>query len=134
MGEPTRFIELSTSRQEELVDITGQVAAAVNDAGDGLCLVSSLHSTAAVYLNENEAGLRGDVLKMLDRLVGAGGWAHDRIDDNARAHLKATLLGASKAVPVQGGCLVLGTWQRVFFAEFDGPRQRRVAVTTVGSK
>ena len=134
MSESTAFIEISTSRREELVDITKKVAAAVNGRGDGICLVSCPHSTACIYINENESGLRQDVLDMLDHVVPANGWAHDRIDHNARAHLKSTLIGLSKAIPLRNGRLLLGTWQQIFFAEFDGPRKRRVAVTVAGGE
>jgi len=110
------------------------VAAAARGSGDGICLVTCLHSTACIYVNENESGLRQDVLDMLDRIVPQGGWAHDRIDNNARAHLKSTLIGMSSAIPLRDGRLLLGTWQQIFFAEFDGPRKRRVAVTVVSGE
>ncbi len=132
MCESTTIIEVTTSRPEELVDITGDVAEIVRGRGDGICLVSSMHSTGSIFVNENEKGLCKDVLEMLDRVVPADGWAHDRIDNNARAHLKSIIVGHSITVQVQDGKLLLGTWQQVFFIEFDGPRGRRVAVTFVG--
>ena len=134
MVESTTIIEVTTSIREELVDITADVAEIVRGMGDGICIVSSMHSTGCIFVNENEKGLRRDVLQMLNSVVTAEGWAHDRIDNNARAHLKSIIVGHSVTVPVQDGELLLGTWQQVFFAEFDGPRGRRVAVTFVGEK
>jgi secondary thiamine-phosphate synthase enzyme len=132
MSESTTIIEVSTPRPEELVDITAYVARIVRKRRDGICLVSSMHSTGSIFVNENEKGLCRDVLEMLDRVVPAGGWEHDRIDNNARAHLKSIIIGHSRTVPVQDGKLMLGTWQQIFFVEFDGPRGRQVAVTFVG--
>jgi secondary thiamine-phosphate synthase enzyme len=97
---------------------------------EGICLISTRHTTAGIIINENESGLKEDILDLLNKLVPAGaGYRHDRIDNNADSHLKAVLLGASEALPVSGGKLELGTWQRIFFAEMDGPRSRTVNVT-----
>jgi secondary thiamine-phosphate synthase enzyme len=98
---------------------------------DGLCQVMALHATAAVVLNEtDDPNLATDIVTALDRVVPeSAGWLHDRIDDNAHAHIKAAILGASELVPVLGGELLLGTWQRLILMDFDGPRKRRVSVT-----
>jgi secondary thiamine-phosphate synthase enzyme len=82
-------------------------------------------------LNEtDDPNLATDIATALERAVPAGGgWLHDRIDDNAHAHIKAALLGPSELVPVRGGDLLLGTWQRLILMEFDGPRKRRISVT-----
>jgi secondary thiamine-phosphate synthase enzyme len=90
-----------------------------------------LHSTAAVVVNEfNDPNIGKDVLSALDRAVpDHAGWLHDRIDDNAHAHIKATLLGPSELVPVKDGDLLLGTWQRILLVELDGPRSRQISVT-----
>ncbi len=127
---------LSTSAQFEVHDITSQVAAAVRESGarDGLCAVFTPHATAAVTVNENDDPNVGvDLLDALARLVKEhDGWRHDRVDDNAAAHIKAAIVGPSEAIPVVGGKLALGTWQNVFLCEFDGPRpSRRVHVTVV---
>ena len=122
---------ITTRRSQEVVDITGQVAEVVARAGceEGICTVFVRHATAAVIINENaDPGFRADVVTALDRLLPAGIWEHDRIDDNGAAHLKATLLGPSEAVPVQGGRLRLGTWQGIALVECDGPREREVVV------
>lgn len=97
---------------------------------EGICLISTRHTTAGIIINENENGLKDDILNLLNKLVPASaGYRHDRIDNNADFHLKAVLLGTSEALPVSEGKLELGTWQRIFFAEMDGPRSRTVNVT-----
>jgi secondary thiamine-phosphate synthase enzyme len=84
-------------------------------------------------INENESGLVSDIMQLLEKLVPAhAGYLHDRIDNNADAHLKATLLGSSETIPVVNGELLLGTWQSIFLAEFDGPRAREINVTVIG--
>jgi secondary thiamine-phosphate synthase enzyme len=120
-----------TKRPQEMVDITGRVADLVRQSGvgDGICLVFVPHATAAVVINENaDPNVCEDILDALAGLVPEGKWRHDRIDDNAAAHIKATILGPSQAVPVREGCLRLGTWQSLMLAELDGPRDRTVIV------
>lgn len=123
-------LTVKTEDRRQIVDITAEVAAAVAGAGDGLVCISVPHCTCAVYVNENERGLVQDMLALIDRL-SQGQWQHDRIDDNADAHLAASLIGNSVCLPVQAGKLVLGTWQRVMLVELDGPRRRAVHVTVV---
>jgi len=124
-----------TQRPQELVDITKPVAEAVRQSGvaDGICLVYVPHATAAVVINENaDPNVCEDILEALGRMVPEGRWRHDRIDNNAAAHIKATILGPSEAVPVQGGRLRLGTWQSLMLVELDGPRDRSVIVDVRG--
>ena len=123
--------KLRTRKTQEMVDITQQVADAVRQTGvkDGLCLVFVLHATAAVVINENaDPNVCQDILDAMGRLVPEGAWRHDRVDNNAAAHIKATILGPSETVPVHGGGLRLGTWQSLMLVEFDGPRDRTVIV------
>ena len=130
-------VELMTRERAELIDITGMVKDAVRKSGvqDGVCIISTKHTTTSVIVNEDESGLRSDILGFLSGLVPKGaGYSHDRIDDNADAHLKAVLLGCSESIPIVGGDLALGRWQSVFFAEFDGPRKRNVGITILGQK
>ena len=129
-------LTLATSNPHEVRDVTSQVEAAVRESGarDGLCTVFTPHATAAVTINENDDPNVGvDLLDALARLVKEhDGWRHDRVDDNAAAHIKAAIVGPSETIPVREGRLALGTWQNVFFCEFDGPRaSRRVHVTVV---
>ena len=127
------FFEVSTGAGKECIDLTDRVRAVVKRAGveAGLCHVMVLHSTAAVVVNEfDDPNIGKDLLSALDRAVpDHAGWLHDRIDDNAHAHIKATLLGPSELVPVKDGDLLLGTWQRILLVELDGPRSRKLSVT-----
>lgn len=128
----TEILEIETCEPEQSLDITLRVKAIVKDAGvrDGLCQIMVLHSTAAVVVNEvADPNIGLDVIRAVGELAPRHhDWLHDRRDDNAHAHVKASLLGPSELVPVRGGELLLGTWQGVWLFEFDGPRTRRVAV------
>lgn len=129
----TKAIEVPTSRAEELIDITGLVQEAVGAArvADGLCLVFVPHTTAGVTINENsDPAVRADLLLALRNGVPASlPFTHD--EGNSAAHVKASLVGASVLVPVEDGRLRLGTWQGVYFCEFDGPRRRQVWVRVI---
>lgn len=127
-------MNIRTNKRIELVDITQDVKSEVHKSGivNGICVVSTSHTTTAIILNENETGLRHDILDFLEKLIPtSAGYQHDRIDNNADAHLKAVILGSSETIPVTGGELVLGTWQRIFFVELDGPRQRTVNIAKI---
>jgi secondary thiamine-phosphate synthase enzyme len=120
-----------TRKAQEMFDITERVAEVVNRSGvsDGICLVYVPHATAAVVINENaDPNVCEDILEALARLIPEGRWRHDRVDNNAAAHIKATILGPSEAVPIRGGRLGLGTWQSLMLVELDGPRNRTVIV------
>jgi secondary thiamine-phosphate synthase enzyme len=128
----TEIFTLETGAAEEAIDITDRVKSIVAAAKleRGSCQVMALHSTMAVVVNEvADPNIGRDVI----RAVGEAAprkhdWLHDRIDDNAHAHVKASLLGASEVIPLADGELVLGSWQGIWLFEFDGPRTRRVAV------
>jgi secondary thiamine-phosphate synthase enzyme len=122
---------IRTRKTQEMVDITGQIEETLREAKvlDGLCLVFVPHATAAVVINENaDPNVCQDILDALGRLIPEGSWRHDRVDNNAAAHIKATMLGPSETVAIHGGRLRLGTWQSVMLVEFDGPRERTVIV------
>lgn len=122
---------IRTRKKLEMVDITGRIAEVVKQSGvsDGICLVYVPHATAALAINENaDPNVCEDILEALGNLIPEGRWRHDRIDDNAAAHIKATILGPSQTVPVRGGRLRLGTWQSLMLVELDGPRERTVIV------
>lgn len=122
---------IRTGKQQEMVDITDRVSDLVKRSGigDGMCLVYVPHATAAVVINENaDPNVCEDILDSLRGLIPDGKWRHDRIDDNAAAHIKATVLGPSETVPVRSGRLRLGTWQSIMLVELDGPRERTVIV------
>ena len=128
----TSVFEVTTEAPEQSIDVTDRVKAIVKEAGveRGLCQVMVLHSTAAIVVNEvADPNIGRDVIRALGDLVPTkNDWLHDRQDDNAHSHVKASLLGPSELIPVQGGELLLGRWQGIWLFEFDGPRERRVAV------
>lgn len=115
-------------------DISAAVAAAVADSAvqEGLCLVSSPHTTAGITVNENaDPDVQTDMLMEIGKVVPMNdGYRHR--EGNSAAHLKATFTGLSVTLPISSGQLVLGTWQGIYFCDFDGPRQRRVLVTVIG--
>lgn len=125
--------EVETSRREVFVDITRSVAALLPTDADGLAVVYVPHTTAGVTINENaDPSVRADIAMTLDRMVPSGlPFTHD--EGNSDAHVKASLMGSSVTIPVRRGSLQLGTWQGVYFAEFDGPRRRHVLVTFVAA-
>jgi secondary thiamine-phosphate synthase enzyme len=125
-------LRIRTTAKRQMIDLTARVGEIVagSKVAEGLCSVYVPHATAAVVVNENDdPNVCTDVLDALDRLVPAGVWRHDRVDGNAASHIQATLLGPGETIPVQGGRLLLGTWQAVMLVELDGPRERRVLVT-----
>jgi len=124
-------LEVRTQSREELVDITGQVEKALGQLGasEGFCLVYVPHTTAGVTVNEGaDPAVRADILMALDRIVDRG-WPFRHAEGNSPAHVKSSLIGSSALIPLKGGRLELGTWQRVFFCEFDGPRRRQALVS-----
>jgi secondary thiamine-phosphate synthase enzyme len=124
-------LTIRTRKTQEMLDITAQVSEVVRRSGvaNGFCLVYVPHATAAIVINENaDPNVCQDILDALGRMVPEGAWRHDRVDNNAAAHIKATILGPSETIPVREGALRLGTWQSVMLVEFDGPRDRTVIV------
>jgi secondary thiamine-phosphate synthase enzyme len=121
---------VKTGGRTDFVDITARVAEAVAESGleEGLCVVYVPHTTAGVTINESaDPAVRVDIADVLARVVPwEGGYAH--AEGNSAAHVKASLMGSSATVLVEGGSLVLGTWQGIFFCDFDGPRTRTVQV------
>ncbi len=130
-----RRINVRTSHPVELINVTGDVRRVVEESGirNGVAVVFSLHTTLAVYVNEDEGRLRRDLLNLLEKLAPKGaGYLHDEIDRNAHSHLRSILLNPSVTIPVADGSLLIGTWQSIFLAEFDGPRRRSYVVQVVG--
>lgn len=123
-------LSVLTRKKHELVDITEKVKGIIEDSGikDGLALIFVPHSTASVVLTENEKGLKEDWLKVLEKLVSDFDFVHNKIDDNADAHILSGLLGQGKTLIIENGKLILGSWQQIFLAEFDGPRTRKILV------
>ena len=124
-----------TSKRKELVDVTYKVEEIVRESGvkNGICMVFVPHATAAVIANEHESGLMQDIINALERIAPSDyPWLHNRIDDNADAHIIASIVGPSRTFPVVNGELVRGTWQNIMIVELDGPRTRRVVVEVLG--
>ena len=124
---------LNSNRNFEIIDITSRINEEI-DIDEGIVNVFSRHSTSAIVVNENESGLLADLELMLKDLVSDKySWQHDRIDNNAKSHLRSFLLSSSETIPISGGKLDLGTWQSVFFIELDGPRKNRtINLTFIG--
>lgn len=132
----TEYLTFQTRERREMVHITPQVDAIVRKSGirEGLCFVSPMHITAAIYVNDLEDGLIEDIGEWLEKLAPARPEYkhHQTGEDNADAHLKALLLHHETTLPITAGKLDLGTWQRIFYAEFDGQRRKRVIVKLLG--
>ena len=132
----TDYLTFHTKKHREYVHITPQVEALVKKSGvkDGMALVSAMHITAGVYVNDNESGLIEDIDKWLEELAPfRQNYNHHQTgEDNGDSHLKAILVHHQVILPITNGKLDLGTWQRVFYAEFDGQRSKRVIVKIMG--
>ncbi|MBI3010945.1 MAG: YjbQ family protein [Candidatus Omnitrophica bacterium] len=136
MKHLTEYLWFNTKSRRELVNITDQVEALVKKSGvaEGLCLVSAMHITASIWVNDDEEGLWEDFWELLERLVPSGtDYKHHLTgEDNGDAHLKRSLIGHQAVLPITKGKLDLGPWEQVFYAEFDGKRRKRVVVKILG--
>jgi secondary thiamine-phosphate synthase enzyme len=124
------ILTVKTRSQTELIDITSDVSQLVRKSGieTGLCLLYVPHTTAAVTINESaDSSVKSDILMILNQIVP---WEakYRHMEGNSPAHVKSTMVGASELVAIENGALVLGTWQGIFFCEFDGPRSRKIHV------
>jgi secondary thiamine-phosphate synthase enzyme len=129
-------LDITTTRQISTTDITSRVRAAVTRAKvkDGLCVVAVLHTTAGVFVNENaDENVQRDLLAHLGKLVPRDD-EFRHAEGNADAHIKSVLTGNDITLPVRDGELVLGTWQGIYFADYDGPRERHATVTVIGDR
>ena len=136
MKHLTEYLWFTTRRRRELINITGTVEGLVKRSGvcEGLCLVSAMHITASIWVNDDEEGLWEGFWELLERLVPSGkDYKHHLTgEDNGDAHLKRTLIGHQAMLPITKGTLDLGPWEQVFYAEFDGRRRKRVVVKILG--
>lgn len=126
-------ISVKTNARTQMIDITAEVRAAVRESGieNGLVHVFSMHTTAAVTINENaDPAVTTDMLAFINKVVP---WDDHfkHMEGNSAAHIKVSLFGPSEIIPLEKGSLVLGTWQGIYFCEFDGPRTRRVHITVM---
>jgi len=128
-----KYLEVVTQKRTHFEDITEEVQEAVDESGieEGICYLYVPHTTAGIFINENaDPDVKWDIEQMLDKLVPwRGDYRH--IEGNAAAHIKSVLVGNSIMIPIREGRLMLGTWQGIFFAEFDGPRTRKVIMKII---
>jgi secondary thiamine-phosphate synthase enzyme len=136
MKAKTEYFHFETKARRELVNITDRVEAVVAGSGirEGMVLVSAMHITAGVFVNDHEPGLWEDIWAWLQELAPAGpDYKHHRTgEDNGDAHLKSILVHHQVIVPITAGKLDLGPWQQIFYAEFDGQRKKRLVVKAMG--
>lgn len=128
-------LDIRTSDRTQMIDITSKVRKVVKQSGiqNGLVHVFSLHTTAAITINENaDPAVEADILKTINKVIP---WNdnYKHMEGNSAAHIKVSLFGPSEMIPLENGSMVLGTWQSIFFCEFDGPRNRRVNVQIIPS-
>ncbi len=132
----TEYLTFNTEKRRELIRITDTVKEAVRKSGvkEGLCLVSAMHLTAAVIIQDDEEGLHEDIWEWLERLAPfKPNYKHHRTgEDNGDAHLKNLLVHLQVVIPITNGELDLGPWQEIFYAEFDGQRPKRVIIKIIG--
>ena len=135
MKAHTEYLWFQTNKREEMVRITDEVELFVKSSGitEGFVLVSAMHITAAVYVNDWEGGLIEDIGEWLDHLAPKANYRHHRTgEDNGEAHLKNLIIHHQVIVPITNGSLDLGPWQQIFYAEFDGQRRKRVVLKALG--
>ncbi|MBU0610440.1 MAG: secondary thiamine-phosphate synthase enzyme YjbQ [Armatimonadetes bacterium] len=136
MATHTKYLWFNTRRAREYLNITAEVQEAVTESGitEGMVLVSAMHITAGVYVNDAESGIIADLDEMLERLAPYNpDYQHHRTgEDNGDAHLKSLLVHHQAILPITGGRLDLGPWQQVYYAEFDGRRRKRVVLKVMG--
>lgn len=137
MKSYTQYLQLHTPKRYQIVNITPQVEEAIAKSGikEGLCLVNSMHITSSVFINDNEPGLHRDFLRWVEELApyGVDKYQHNLTgEDNGDAHLKRTIMGREVVVAVTNGRLDFGPWETIFYAEFDGQRNKRVLIKIIG--
>lgn len=130
----TEIITISTRQRNCLYDIGQDVNKIIKQSGieNGLVNIFTRGATSAIMIQENwDESVQTDVVNLLAKLIPPGIWEHDRQDNNGDSHLKSGLVGPSETIPLVNGKLALGTWQNIFFCEFDGPRNRREIAVTI---
>jgi len=138
MSSHTHYLWFETKRRQEIIDITDEVEAQVRSSRirEGYVLVSAMHISASVFVNDHESGLWHDILQWLESTIAPwdpGRYQHnDTGEDNAAAHLRSLTVGHEVVVPITVGRLDLGPWQRVFYGEWDGQRRKRVIIKVLG--
>jgi secondary thiamine-phosphate synthase enzyme len=135
MTSATDYLTMKTRQRKELVNITEEIGDFVEKSKirEGFVLVSAMHITAGVFVNDEESGLKRDIMALLERLAPVGDYEHHKTgEDNGDAHLKRMLVNHQVILPVTKGKLDLGPWEQVFYAEFDGQREKRIILKILG--
>lgn len=135
MKSHTDYLMMNTPQRKELVNITDEIIDALDKSGikEGYMLVSAMHITAGVFVNDEESGLKRDIMRLLERLAPVGDYDHHQTgEDNGDAHLKRMLVNHQVILPITKGKLDLGPWEQVFYAEFDGQRKKKVILKAIG--
>jgi len=130
-------LTIRTKTRRAYINITPEVDAALHESGiqEGLCLVNAMNITASVFINDHESGLHSDFEKWLEKLAPEkphSQYAHNGYEDNADAHLKRSVMGREVVVAITDGQLDFGTWEQIFYGEFDGMRDKRVLIKIIG--
>jgi secondary thiamine-phosphate synthase enzyme len=131
----TDYLWMNTRNRKELVNITDDIAKAVSKSSikEGFVMASAMHITAGIFVNDEESGLKKDIMALLERLAPVGDYEHHKTgEDNGDAHLKRMLVNHQVILPITKGQLDLGPWEQVFYAEFDGQRKKRVILKALG--
>ncbi len=124
-------LKIQTKKREQIIDITSQIKNLVQKSkiNKGFCLIYVPHATAAITINENDdPAVCEDFLEALKKIAPKGIWKHDKIDGNADAHIKSSIIGPSEIIPIKDSQLQLGRWQGIMLCEFDGPRERKIII------
>lgn len=135
MKSHTKHLTFNTEQRREIIDITDEVESAIRESKikEGLCLVSAMHITASVFINDEESGLKEDIMEWLDEIAPDKEYRHHRTgEDNGCAHLRNLLIGHQVIVPVSDGKYERGPWQEIFYGEWDGQRPKRVLIKIIG--
>jgi secondary thiamine-phosphate synthase enzyme len=126
------LITVKSSRREEMIDITADVAKIIPKGGEGICVCFTQHTTCGMTINENaDPDVQSDMLGFLKRLIPQYEPNFKHFEHNSDSHIKASLMGSSVTVPFENGKLLLGRWQGIYLCEFDGPRERTIILTTI---
>lgn len=131
----TDYLWFETKKRHDIINITDTLEERVQKSGikEGFCLISAMHITAAIWVNDEESGLKEDLMEWLEKLAPRGDYKHHRTgEDNGDAHLKRTLVHHQAILPVTRGKLDLGPWEQVFYVEFDGQRRKRSVIKIIG--
>jgi len=136
MKSYTEYIEIISQEKKEIINITEKVKSALKNSGikEGLCLVNSMHITSSVFINDEEEGLKKDIMRWLEKIAPSNqNYLHHQTgEDNADAHLKRSVMGREVVIAITKGKLDLGPWEEIFYGEFDGKRLKRVIVKIIG--